>query len=306
MNLLFFKYAVEIANTMSISKAAENLYMGQPNLSRAIKELEKELGISIFHRTTKGISITPEGEEFLLYAKKILRQIEFLENRYKKNPENKQHFSVCAPRAEYISQAFVSTVKTVRPDSPSDVVYKEVNAAEAIANVIREDFGLAVIRYQEPFDSYYKNLFSEKELIFETVAEFSCRLLVSQKSPLAGKKELTEEDLAEYVEIFCLDLAALPPHTDIRKTGTAGLAEKRMKIDDRSACFSLLGAMPHAFLRACPEPEPVLARYGLVQSAEERRPKRYKDVLIYRKDYRLSELDHLFLTELCESKRRFF
>lgn len=306
MNLLFFKYAVEIANTMSISKAAENLYMGQPNLSRAIKELEKELGISVFHRTTKGISITPEGEEFLQYAKKILRQMEILEQRYKKDLVKKQHFSVCAPRAEYISQAFVSMARTIPPDSPSDIVYKETNAADAVANVIREDFGLAVIRYQEPFDAYYKNLFSEKELVFETVAEFSCRLLVSQKSPLAGKKDLTAEDLAEYMELYCPDFAALSPQADIRKTGTSGSSDKKMRIDDRSACFSLLDAMPHSFLRACPEPEPVLARYGLVQSAEERWPKRYKDVLIYRKDYRLSELDHLFLTELCESKRRFF
>ena len=84
MNLLHLKYAVEIDCTKSISKAAENLYMGQPNLSRAIKELEENLGIKIFRRTSKGIITTPEGEEFLEYARKITSQVEELENVYKK------------------------------------------------------------------------------------------------------------------------------------------------------------------------------------------------------------------------------
>ena len=76
MNLLHLKYAVEIANTKSISRAAENLYMGQPNLSRAIKELEENLHITIFNRTSKGITVTPEGEEFLQYARRIIGQVE--------------------------------------------------------------------------------------------------------------------------------------------------------------------------------------------------------------------------------------
>ena len=83
MNLVHLKYAVEVAKTKSISKAAENLYMGQPNLSRAIKELEDSLGITIFSRTTKGISVTPDGEEFLQYAKRILAQVDEVEEVYR-------------------------------------------------------------------------------------------------------------------------------------------------------------------------------------------------------------------------------
>ena len=84
MNLMHLKYAVEIARTKSISKAAEVLYMGQPNLSRAIKELEESLGIVIFNRNSKGITITPEGEEFLSYAKKTRGEISGGESRGKK------------------------------------------------------------------------------------------------------------------------------------------------------------------------------------------------------------------------------
>ena len=79
MNIIHLKYAVEIEKTRSISKAAENLFMAQPNLSRAIKELEESIGIAIFNRTPKGITVTPDGEEFLHHARKILRQVEEME-----------------------------------------------------------------------------------------------------------------------------------------------------------------------------------------------------------------------------------
>ena len=83
MNIQHLKYALEVAKQKSISKASRSLYMGQPNLSRAIKELEDELGIIIFERTSKGIKPTPDGEEFLQYAKRILLQIEEVEDIYK-------------------------------------------------------------------------------------------------------------------------------------------------------------------------------------------------------------------------------
>ena len=98
MNLLHLKYAVEIANTKSISRAAENLYMGQPNLSRAIKELEENLHVTIFNRTSKGITVTPEGEEFLQYARRIINQVDEVEAIYQKKMTPKQHFSVCVCR----------------------------------------------------------------------------------------------------------------------------------------------------------------------------------------------------------------
>ena len=98
MNILHLKYAVEVAKTKSISKAAENLYMGQPNLSRAIKELEESLGITIFDRTPKGITLTPQGEEFLQYARRIISQVDEVEQMYKNRASGKQKFSVCVPR----------------------------------------------------------------------------------------------------------------------------------------------------------------------------------------------------------------
>ena len=106
LNITHLRYALEVAKTLSITKAAENLYMGQPNLSRSIRELEEKLGIEIFKRTSKGISVTEQGEEFLMYAKTIMEQISLVESIYQKDHHADMQFSISVPRASYISCAF--------------------------------------------------------------------------------------------------------------------------------------------------------------------------------------------------------
>ena len=103
MNILYLKYAVEIEKEGSVKKAAQKLFMGQPNLSRAIKELETSLGITIFERSAKGMTVTPEGDEFLRYARKILAQIDEVEKLYTTGRKTKQRFSLSAPRASYVA-----------------------------------------------------------------------------------------------------------------------------------------------------------------------------------------------------------
>ena len=106
MNILHLKYAVEVARVGSLSQAAQNLILAQPNLSRSIKELEADVGIKIFERSTKGMLLTPEGEEFIGHAKEILTHIEQVELIYKAGAVKKQKFSISVPRACYISEAF--------------------------------------------------------------------------------------------------------------------------------------------------------------------------------------------------------
>ena len=158
MNILHLKYAVEVANTGSISKAANNLYMNQPNLSRAIKELEDSLGITIFDRTTKGMTVTPDGEEFLSHAKKILSQIYEVEAIYKNGRADKQKFSVSVPRASYISAAFSEFVKCLDKQKPAEIYYKETNSMRAINNIINGGYKLGIIRYGENYDKYFKKM----------------------------------------------------------------------------------------------------------------------------------------------------
>ena len=98
MNTLHFKYAVEVAKTGSITQAAENLYMAQPNLSKAIKELEETLGITVFRRTSKGVAPTEKGEQFLVYAKRILAQLDRMERLQHHQSEDGHRFSICVKR----------------------------------------------------------------------------------------------------------------------------------------------------------------------------------------------------------------
>ena len=106
MNILYLKDALEVAKTGSINKAAENLYMAQPKHSRAIKELESSLDIVIFDRTSKGMVPTPDGEKLLHYGKKLLREMDEIENMFKGGHSDRQSFSISVPRACYISYAF--------------------------------------------------------------------------------------------------------------------------------------------------------------------------------------------------------
>ena len=99
MNILHMKYAVEVANFGSLNKASEELLIAPPNLSRSIKELEADLGIMIFDRSSKGMTLTRRGEEFIHYAKKILEQIEEVEQTFREAEPVKKQFSISVPRA---------------------------------------------------------------------------------------------------------------------------------------------------------------------------------------------------------------
>ena len=122
LNLLHMKYAVEVARLGSLGKASETLLIATPNISRSIKELEADLGISIFERTTKGMELTPDGEQFINFAKRILGQIEQVEDFYKKGTAKKQEFSISVPRACYISEAFAEFSKSLSGVS-SDFIF---------------------------------------------------------------------------------------------------------------------------------------------------------------------------------------
>ena len=107
------KHALEVAKAGSLSKASEALLIAAPNISRSIKELEIDLGITIFDRTQNGMKLTPEGEEFINFAKGILGQIDEVEKYYKVGSPKKQKFSISVPRASYISEAFANFSKSL-------------------------------------------------------------------------------------------------------------------------------------------------------------------------------------------------
>lgn len=304
MNILHMKYAVEVARVGSLNKAAETLLIAQPNISRSIKELEGNLGITIFDRTAKGMLLTPEGETFIGYARDILKQIEQVESIYKNGQLKKQKFSVSVPRACYIADAFVNFSKSLSSE-PAEIFYKETNSQRTINNIINHDYKLGIIRYAENYDKYFKTMLEEKGLCYEMVTEFSYVLMMSERCPLAKKKEITFDDLTDYIEIAHADpyVPSLPLARVVKEELPDNI-DRRIFIFERASQFDLLSENPSTFMWVSPAPQRMLQRYNLVQRKCVDNKKIYKDMLIYKNGYKLTKLDKLFITELCESKRR--
>lgn len=305
MNILHLKYAVEVANTGSINKAAENLYMNQPNLSRAIKELEDSLGITVFERTSKGMKVTPDGEEFLGYARKILKQIDEVESIYRHGRGDKQRFSISVPRACYISDAFARFTKKIGGGS-MELFYKETNSMRAINNILHSDYKLGIIRYASNYDKYFKNMLDEKELAYEMITEFQYVLVMSAKHPLAGVEQVKMADLEPYTEIAHADpYVPSLSFAAVKKEELPDNIQRRIFVFERASQFELLRTNTDTFMWMSPVPSTLLDCYRLVEKRCDENKKMYKDLLIYRKDYKLSQLDELFITELCSSKRKY-
>ena len=305
MNILHMKYALEVARLGSLNKAAESLMIAQPNLSRSIKELEADLGITIFQRSAKGMVLTPDGEEFMDYARDILHRIDKLEQSYRDGSHKKRKFSISVPRACYISAAMAEFSKNIG-DAPVEIYYKETNSKKTIKKLLENEYRLGIIRYADVYDKHYKSMLEEKGLTYELVAEFSYVLIMSRDNPLAQKEVITYDDLADYVEIAHAD--PYVPTLSMSKVFREELPDnvsQRIFVFERASQFDLLAENPKTFMWVSPASQQILDRYQLVQRVCEGNKKTYKDVLIYHKGYKLSKLDQDFLTALCESRRKF-
>lgn len=303
MNFLHLKYAIMVAETGSISKAAEKLYVAQPNVSRAIKELESDLNITIFERNSKGMIVTPEGEQLIHYAKRILRQIDDMEKIFKYQ-KKKNVFSISVPRASYISDAFVEFSKCLNNIDNAEVYYKETNAYWVINNVINEEYNLGILRYYINHDRYFKDIIEKKELKCELINQFKYVLIFNKNSALAENKEIHYSDLKDFIEIAHGDPYVPSLSTnELVKTELSEEVSRRIFVFERASQFELLANNEETFMWVSPVSKRLLDRYGLVQKECIDNTKEYKDLLIYRSNYKLSKLDQEFITKLCESKR---
>lgn len=299
MNLSHLRYAVEVERTGSITQAADNLYMGQPNLSKAIKDLETTLGITIFKRTSKGVVPTKSGLEFLAYAKSILSQIAEMESLCKREQLHRQSFSLSIPRASYAAHAFASFVSGLDSKREIEINYSETNAMQTIGNVLHGEFNLGIIRYQPTHQHYFEYLLGDRSLQSQPVWEFEYLALMSRRHPLADSEQIFCRDLGQYTEITHGDLA-IPflSVTDVKKSKPSDLSTRKIYVYERGGQFDLLRNVPSSYIWASPVPDDILNCHGLVQRRCIGANRKYKDVLIYPKGYKLTGLDKSFLCEL--------
>lgn len=303
MNTLHLKYAVEVERTGSITQAAENLFMAQPNLSKAIKELEENIGITIFERSSKGAMLTAKGSEFMVYAKNILAQLEKMEQLQIPDASQRQSFNVCIPRGSYIASGFTRFVSELDMEKEIDVNIKETNSMQTIGNVADGRFNLGIVRYKIEYENYFMDYISEKNLRFEHIWDFEYLVVMSRKHPLAEVPNISKEQLDSYIEIVHGD-TSIPyiQNENLRRPEEKARGQKRVYVYERCNQFDMLCHIPNTYMWVSPIPEEWLERYELVQRKCKASMNRYKDILIYAKGYKLTELDRKFIDKLFASK----
>ena len=238
MKIEHLKYAIEVEKTGLISKAAENLYMNQPHLSRAIKELEENVGIKIFNRTPKGVVPTKDGADFLVYAKNIAEQIDEVERMYKHRDVNMHKFDVSVPMACYVAQAFIEFVTEISNGKSLDISYRETNSLLAVESVLNNDNNIAIIRYQTLYEKYFLQFLEENGLCAEPIWEFKYFLIMSVQHPLAVEKEIEYKDLSDFIEIThgYLTIPTLPQSV-LQEIHRGGKRKKEIAVFERESQF---------------------------------------------------------------------
>lgn len=197
MTILQLKYVIAVANAPSLREAASGLFISQPALSLAIRELEEELNVRLFERTNKGIRITKEGEEFLIYAKETVSQYKVIEDRYLGKRKEKEHFSVSMQHYVFAVHAFVNVVKKYDADKYVFAVH-ETRTDEVLSNVRNLKSEIGVISYTGRSEKIIKKLFREYGLKFHQLMKKDTYVYVWKKHPLAKKKKLSLKDLEDY------------------------------------------------------------------------------------------------------------
>lgn len=197
MTLTQLKYAISLANAKSMNEAAHSLFISQPSLSAAIKDLEEELEIEIFIRTNKGIIMTADGEEFIGYARQVVEQYQLIESKYIEKQNVKKKFSVSMQHYSFAVSAFIELVKQFDMDEYEFAVHetKTYNVIEDVRN-LKSEIG---ILYVNEFNRKIMNkIFNESNLEFHELLQCGIYVYMWKGHPLARHKEIKLEELQEY------------------------------------------------------------------------------------------------------------
>ncbi|MGN1411949.1 MAG: LysR family transcriptional regulator [Oscillospiraceae bacterium] len=238
MYLQQLQYVVEVANCKSITEASKKLFISQPGLSSAIHDLENELGIEIFKRAYKGITVTNDGIEFLSYARQVVEQTNLLEYRYKNKLCPKKICSISTQHYSFSVTAFSNLIKKF--DNPDyEFTLKETRTYEIIKDVadFRSEIG---ILYINDFNkNIIKKLINENELEFYPLFTAEPHIFISSKHPLADKSMVDLQDLEEY-PFLCFEQGTHNAFFFSEEILSTIPRKKVIHVSDRATLFNLL------------------------------------------------------------------
>ena len=238
MTLQQLKYVIEVAKAKSISEAAKKLFISQPSLTNAIKELEKEMNITIFLRTNKGILISKEGEIFLGYARQVLEQAYLLEEKYLKQDKRKQQFCVSTQHYSFAVNAFVDIIKEYGHDE-YDFSLRESQTYEIIEDVTRMKSEIGVLYINDFNKLVIQKILKEHNLIFHSLIVVKPHIFISSKNPLAKKKKVTMEELRLY-PYLSFEQGEHNSFYYSEEIFSSVVRYKNIRVRDRATLFNLL------------------------------------------------------------------
>ena len=238
MTLQQLKYVTTIANIGSISEAAKRLFVSQPSLTKAIKELEKEMGITIFDRTNKGITVSKEGERFLGYARQVLEQAALLEEQYKSQSGGKKQFSVSTQHYSFAVNAFVELLKGAGIDQ-YDVSLRETQTYEIIDDVAHMKSEIGLLFYNDFNRPVLEKLIHTNELTFTELFTAHPHIFIVKNHPLANKKVVSMDELEEYPYIS-FEQGDHNSFYFSEEIFSTVVRPKHIRVRDRASLFSLL------------------------------------------------------------------
>lgn len=301
-NLIHLKYALEIESTGSISKAAKNLYMTQPQLSRALKELEDSVGAALFNRTAKGVIPTEKGADFLSGARSVLSKLEEMEMGLKPSSVGKQDFLVSVPRAGCYSYAFDAFLECIDFDLNMNLTYRETNAVRAIKNVCDRVNDIAFIRYRTEHENYFLREIEDRGLAYEVIHSAPFILLTSQNSPIANLKTITSQNLENLCEIIEGDyIVPYLPIAEVRRTLEFDAKRKTIAVFDRDTRTRILRSCPETYMFTSPVSNAHIEKNHLIERYCDIPNNTYCDILIYRRSYKLNHYDKKFVQKVQEN-----
>ena len=238
MTLQQLKYAITVAETGTITEAANKLYISQPSLTNAIHELEKEMNIIIFNRTNKGISISKEGEDFLGYARQVLEQAAILEDKYKGNNGGKKKFCVSTQHYSFAVNAFVDLIKKFGQDE-YDFSLRETQTYEIIEDVARMRSEIGILFLNDFNEKVITKILKSYDLEFHQLFVARPHVFISRKHPFAQNQVITNEELEQY-PYLSFEQGEHNSFYFSEEIFSATERKKNIRVRDRATLFNLL------------------------------------------------------------------
>ena len=238
MTLQQLKYVITVAETGTITEAANQLFISQPSLTNAIHELEKEMNIVIFNRTNKGISLSKEGEGFLGYARQVLEQAAILEDKYKRNGGEKKQFCVSTQHYSFAVNAFVDLIKEYGQEE-YDFSLRETQTYEIIEDVARLRSEIGILFLNDFNQAVINKILKSYDLEFHLLFIAKPHVFISRSHPLAEKKVITNQEL----EIYPYLSFEQGEHNSFyfsEEIFSESERKKNIRVRDRATLFNLL------------------------------------------------------------------